>query len=160
MDLRDDEIYQLSKYRFRKIVKNSLKEKAFEDLTKKKESHTKMNGVEYEKIEVQKYIKSNSSLKNEEKYILFKFRTRMAEVKNNFKNKYTNKLCPLCKLEEEDQYHLFNCRMLLDNCQELAENISVEYEDIFSTSLKKQEAAAKLLSKMWGTREKLIENIS
>ena len=84
----------------------------------------------------------------------------MAEVKNNFKNKYTDKLCQLCKLEQEDQYHLFTCQILLDNCQELAENISVEYEDIFSTSLKKQEEAAKLLSKIWDTRDKLIENIS
>ena len=58
--LEDDEIYQLSKYRSRKIVKKSLKERAFEDLTKKKESHSKMNGVEYDKSEVQKYLKSNS----------------------------------------------------------------------------------------------------
>ena len=53
-------------------MKKSLKEKAFEDLSKKKESHSKMNGVEYENFEVQKYLKSKSSLKNEDKYILFK----------------------------------------------------------------------------------------
>ena len=82
----------------------------------------------------------------------------MVDVKNNFKNKYDDMLCPLCKTEEEDQFHLFNCVRIVNNCHDLAENIEVEYEDIFSPVKKKIEKAAQLLMKIWEVREKMLKN--
>ena len=79
----------------------------------------------------------------------------MTKVRNNFKNMYETHLCQLCTAEEDDQSHLFRCEFLLNNCKELAKNISVEYEDIFSTT-KKQVEAAKLLITIWESREKFL----
>ena len=80
----------------------------------------------------------------------------MTEIKNNFRNKYSDQICPLCKSEEDNQYHLINCQRILENCPDLAENINIEYEDIFANGSKQMEAAI-LFSKVWKTREKLLD---
>ena len=119
-----------------------------------------MSNIEYVgDLQIQAYLKSNSNLTNDEKSLLFKFRTRMAEFKNNFRNKYENLQCRLCKSEIEDQPHLFYCQILINNCEELAENSDIEFEDIFSTNLKQQQKAIKLIAKIWKVREKLESKI-
>ena len=45
---------------------------------------------------------------------IFKARTRMLEIKNNYKNKYIDHKCRLCNTQEEDQMHV------LETCTELA----------------------------------------
>ena len=81
----------------------------------------------------------------------------MTDVKINFRERYEDSLCPLCKTEQDSQSHLFYCNVLIEKCKELHENQEVEYEDIFSTK-DKQIEAMKLLSKIWEIREELILN--
>ena len=47
--------------------------------------------------------------------ILFKLRTRMMSVRQNFKNKYEDLMCPRCKKEIDDEKHL------LTKCEKLAD---------------------------------------
>ena len=63
---------------------------------------------------------------------IFKARTRMIEVKNNYKNKYKDKKCRLCKNQEEDQTHV------LQECEGLQERglARVTKEEIFSEDVK------------------------
>ena len=147
-----DEIAMMTKKKYKKLIKKQIAQKTFNDLKTLKQTHTKMENTEYEKFEVQEYLRANSGLANNEKHLLVSLRTRMTKVRKNYKNMYEDHLCQLCKAEEDDQSHLFRCEYLLNNCKELAENISVEYEDIFSTT-KKQVEAAKLLIKIWDIRE-------
>ena len=65
--------------------------------------------------------------------------------------------CDLCQSDEEDQYHLLSCEVLLKECEELYNDKSVEYDDIFSTS-EKQLQAVKLFEKILQTPEKLLLN--
>ena len=54
------------------------------------------------------------------------------EVKCNYKSKYSDLKCTFCNSQEDDdQYHLLQCEYSIKNCKNLAENIKVEYEDIF-----------------------------
>ena len=108
-------------------------------------------------MSIQEYLKSDSTLTNDETYLLLKLRTRMLELKVNFKGKYQDIVCPLCKSHQDNQGHLFNCDILIENCKELSENLEIEYEDIF-LSKAKQIKAVKLLSKIWEIREDLISN--
>ena len=102
---------------------------------KMKENHSKMSNINYDdRLKVQSYLKSDSNLTNDEKHLLFKLRTRMAEFRNYFRNKYENIQCKLCKSEIDQQQHMFYCQILIENCKVLAENVKVEYEDIFSTN--------------------------
>ena len=70
---------------------------------------------------------------------------------------YADTKCTLCVSGEEDsQYHLFNCQEIIDNCPALANNVNVEYEDIFG-DISSQVLVAKLLSEILETRERLTE---
>ena len=79
----------------------------------------------------------------------------MASVRKYYSNQYEDKRCQLCLMEDEDQIHLFRCPKILDSCKELANNLEIEFEDIFG-SLSKQAKAVKMLMKIWDTREELI----
>ena len=83
----------------------------------------------------------------------------MSNLKLNFRNGHNDLSCQLGCSNEESQKHLFECNFLLRNCQDLADNIKVEYEDIFG-DIDKQIDAIKLISKMWTVRGKLINDTS
>ena len=103
------------------------------------------------------YPKSNNSLTDDEKVTLYKLRVREVEVKCNYKSKFSDLKCTFCNSQEDDdQYHLLQCEYSIKNCKNLAENIMVEYEDIFD-ELEKQVPAAKLLHEVLEIRNKLIK---
>ena len=99
----------------------------------------------------------SSKFTDKEKSLLTKLRTRMIDVKTNFKNKYQNSFfCDLCG-EHEDQVHLLECQVLIDNCEALYEDSIVEYDDIFCSE-EKQLSAVKLFKQVLETRQKLLDD--
>ena len=68
--------------------------------------------------------------------MLFKFRTRITDLKINFRNRYV------------DLSHLFQCDVLINKCEYLANNIKIKYENIFG-ELKQQIETIKLLKMIW-----------
>ena len=159
ISLNDVEISKLSKHKFKKLLRKKIQSEAFENLMKIKKTHSKMQETNYDKLEIQSYLKSDSELTNDEKKVLMQCRTRMVSVRMNYKNLYEDKRCQLCKVENEDQYHLFNCQNLLDKCEALANNIEVEYEDIYSCR-EKQLKAVRLLTKILETKDQLMTEIN
>ena len=91
----------MSKERFRKVVSDGIEKAAFHFLTKKKNAHSKLIEINYSKLKVQDYIKTDNILTDEEKCILFKFRVREMDVRLNYKNKYSDHLCQLCYKEAD-----------------------------------------------------------
>ena len=62
-----------------------------------------MSDAEYDKLQMQGYLKSNGGLSDEETLLLVKFILWMARVRNNYSNQYQDKRCQLCQSEDEDQ---------------------------------------------------------
>ena len=81
---------------------------------------------------------SRFTLKNIQ--VLFKLRTRMVQVKANFKSGLDSLICDVCNIEEDSQFHLLNCEELLNQCEALYNDDSVEYDDIFSNTEKQLKA--------------------
>ena len=72
--------------------------------------------------------------------ILFKIRTRMIKVKNNFRNGATETKCSLCKDGEDSQEHIFT------ECNKVGEKLTVkEYSIIFSED---DDEIAKIINKI------------
>ena len=70
----------------------------------------------YSKLKMQKYLKANKNdIKVEEAQILFKLRSRMADVKVNFRKKYEVLERDVCKTEEGTQKHILECDEILKN---------------------------------------------
>ena len=139
ISLSNEEISKLSKYKYKKLVKKAILDEAFKDLIRKKE---------------------NSILSDDEKCLLLKCRVRELDVKLNYRNGYQNQnlQCSLCLSGEDDsQYHLFHCWRLIDHCDNLANNVTIEYEDLFS-DMSLQIPAAKLLSEIWKVRMNILED--
>ena len=81
------------------------------------------------------------------------------EMKMNFKNNHTDLKCKLgCNEHDEmdEQKHLFECDVLLNNCGILANSVRIEYGDIFSENLRKQRNAIRLITQIWSTRKNLL----
>ena len=83
MMLTDDQISKMSKYKYKKYVKEKVRSTAFKDLLARKESHSKVEDICYNKFALQKYL-SSSKFTMKQKRLLFKLRTRMFDVKANF----------------------------------------------------------------------------
>ena len=79
-------------------------------------------------------------------------------MKINYRNRHQNLQCELCQSGEDDsQLHLLNCQKLIENCETLANNIEVEYEDIFE-DIESQAKAVRLLTEILEVRTQLFEN--
>ena len=63
--------------------------------------------------------------------IIFKARTRMLEVKNNFRNMFNNNTCRLCGAENETQAHI------LQECPQIHKDTTtkVTREDLFNNNI-------------------------
>jgi hypothetical protein len=74
---------------------------------------------------------------------IFKARTRMIDVKNNYKNKYKNLTCRACKNETETQEHILEeCKAIHDK-----KDTTTSKEDIFSNDLQLLRTTAKKITK-------------
>ena len=170
-DLKDidfeENIENFSKTSFKKIVKEKIEKIAFKYLMNKKEKHSKLQDITYRSLTCQSYLKSKK-FSNERKNLLFKLRTRMVEVKSNFRSLYEgNAMCRLCYTKEETQEHLIECSVIRQKLGEDGavdgdltwgeDNTAVMYEDIFSDTIK-QLAAVNYYNRILQLHQKLLDS--
>ena len=148
IDLSEEEIKSIKKHKFKKIIKEKLFEKANEYLSKLKEKHSKTENLITFKFQEYLYCQN---LSISEKKLLFSLRTRMFNVKTNYRKKYEyNMHCSLCqdKTDEESEKHLLKCIKILENASNPSEIKRAIYEDIFSNDLEKQVTITKIFAKI------------
>ena len=139
---------------FKSYLKKKISDAAFADLLKIKESHSKGSDIVYDKFEAQSYINSNL-LKIDEKFLLFKLRTRMTPVKSNFKSMFVDINCMLCGSGvPQSDLHLLECSKIIENCSVLNDDLETEYLDIFA-DLAHQVQATRIYKAIFETKEKL-----
>ena len=67
LNLSIEDIKEMKKSKLKVILNKSINEKAFEDLVKKRENHSKVINMKHKKLEMQRYLKSNGlKIKQEE----------------------------------------------------------------------------------------------
>ena len=100
-------IKSMKKAKWEDIVKTKIKKKANELYKKECENLKKLKYLNQTKTEIkcEKYI---NSLKQKKAIIMFTLRTRMINLRNNFRNKYQDYMCPRCENDIDDEEHLFN----------------------------------------------------
>ena len=86
---------------------------------------------------MQKYLKAlNFKIKIEEKQDIFNSRIGASDVKINFKGKYENLECDICKNENETQIHLIECNEINKGKKEYGK--PPDYEEMLETSVQNQ----------------------
>ena len=143
----------MTKNKFKCYVKEKIRTAAFNALSLIKEGHKKGSNIVYSKFEMQAYLKLRS-LTNDEKSLLFKLRTNMTQVKENFNSMYQNTNCDICQSDiPQSDSHLLDCTKMIEICTSLYEDNETEYLDIFGdTGL--QVKATKLFSDIFEAKEK------
>ena len=130
IDLTLEEIKSKSTDVFKTLVRKKSTEYEFSKLMMAKQPHTKMNQLNYPKLEMPQYLKDGNILAVGGR-TLFRYRTHMANYRQNFGNNNGPVNCQLCGLHLDNQYMAFyNCHIIKDNV-----DIKGKYEDIFKQSV-------------------------
>ena len=128
-----ENIRNMNKLQFRSLIRQRIEEKTLQKLENVKKSHSKVKNVEHGRLFMQKYLQPNSAnISKEEAQIIFKLRCQVTEVKSNFRRKYENILCRACKIEEEDQKHLLQCKILNVEVEQL------DYQKIYNGTVEEK----------------------
>ena len=132
LNISEEDIMNSSKEILKVKLKKEAKESAFQYLKELGRNHSKVRDTAYIDLNGMSYF-SNNRFTPDLANLLFKFRTRMFNVRNNFRNNYKQQstLCPVCEDGEDSQEHLFDCKPI----QEIVDTRDCEYEDIFSTDV-------------------------
>ena len=141
----------LSKLSFKKIVNKKICHIAFEYLHALATSHSKVTQELYEDLTGMQYL-TDPRFTAEQAQMLFKFRTRMFDVRTNFRNNHACTSCPLCGVEEDTQEHLFNCIMIKKE-----HTAEINYSDIFYNDCDILLNVVSELHHIVSIREKLME---
>ena len=144
MDEDLEKIKCLKKITLKNVLDNKIKEKVFEELNLLKESHSKVKHLKHYVFEMQKYFKPcNIKITKEEAQEIFKLRSRVSDVKLNYKGKYETYECQVCKKEDESQEHIIvKCKSLNKSKEEM-----IKYEDIFEGNVIKRKNCKKVYGK-------------
>ena len=156
IDATDEELLKMSKGVFKNYIRKKVKNAALEHLNKLKRKHTKVRYIESDELKCSQYL-MNSKFTSSEAKNLFKFRTHMYSVKENFENLHRNMLCDLCYVSNCSQSHLFQCPIIRAFVPEI-EVKGIKYEFIFGKT-NEMKLVANILEKICKIREVVPEVI-
>ena len=106
--LSSEEIQHLSKFKFKKILKDACYKSAFNNLLMEKQKLSKGCNLRYSSLKTQNYLKSGTELTTQDIKQIYTIRTRNLYLKTNFPGMFSDDKCVNINCEERDtEYHLF-----------------------------------------------------
>ena len=148
----EEKIKSFKKQKFMNIIKELNKQRTFQYLLTKKETHSKVKYLKYEELKIQEYLSPNRWITNkEEAQFLFKLRCQQIAVKANMKWKYDDLQCRACRNETETQQHVYDC----EDLKEINDETKPIYENVLNGSVKQ----CMELSKVFKIKLEKIEEI-
>ena len=152
LDIPFEEIKLMSIENFKAKVKTAVSQAAFLYLSCEKAKLSKIMDVPHTAFKLQNYLQP-MALDVQDSKLLFQLRSRMVEVKTNFRNKYSDLSCPVCKLTLDTQQHVIECPDLVLRSNIVVSN-NVKYSHIFSDDIEKQTAVLQIFKQFWSERKK------
>ena len=143
------EIARTSKADLKKITREKIKSAAFRYLSEVKLSHAKSRNVRHSELKLQSYLQSSQSdLSIKEKQFTFAARSRMLDVRSNFRIGLKTTQCRRCEDSEETQEHLLHCPTLRDGG--VVRDVP-QYDDLLGEETKKIVNISRILSTKFDT---------
>ena len=124
LNFSNEEIKEMNKTQFKKLLKMSIQEKSLQYLLNKRGSKGKE--MQYFSLKMAEYLlPQNENLSITDQQYLFSIRNRMVEIEYNFPNKKNEKLC-VCEAKE-DMRHIYYCKKL--NSEDVKQNFEKIFEE-------------------------------
>ena len=139
-------------------LKVAVKYAAFKYLTELQQKHSKSKYLVYSDLKLQDYLRSGGSLTIDQKAQLFQIRSRMLDLKTNFKSSQETIMCSLCDNAEETQPHLLSCGALTSHSLICSDVPVPVYEDIYLEDASRVESIGLLLMDKFNLLKKLRQN--
>ena len=158
INLSFEEIENLSKWKFKRIVKEKTDKAAFEYLIQQKDKPrkdgkmSKIAIIKYEKLELQQYLQHGNT--NISKFIA-KARSQTLDLKSQKKWKYGDLLCAGCGVREESAQEILSCDSFGTY---KSEEIQPQYSCFYGDTVSDMFYCAKIMVKRMEIRKKIIEN--
>ena len=155
LELTDEEIKDIKKEHFRKMIKHKIEINAAKEQEEKRRGHSKSKNIKFGGFSPAKYLLSKN-LSTEEVQTLFKLRTRMIDVKDNFKSTNRNNMwCKTCQLFIETQQHLIDCPEIRIKTKHLMKHKELNY-NMISGPIEQQEKFAKKYHLILKARKEIL----
>ena len=161
LGMAEDSIITTKDDKYKNIVKTKVKTAAFKSLLDVKTSHSKMDELTYEKLQLSQYLKS-PLFNSESMQMLLALRTRTVRgIKNDFRGMYPDVGCPLGCTETDTLSHVLSFTVLQANMDSTSLATStVQYRDIFSTDIVKQKQVTEAYIQLLKIREEMVNSMS
>ena len=106
------------------------------------------------KLQMRKYLQpSQHNQTKEESQLVFKLRSRMTDLKTNYKGIYDDYGCSACGKAEESQSHILECEELQSRNEEIYK--SLKFENIFDGNVKEQLKIARIFKQNMKIKEEM-----
>ena len=123
-----------------------------------KANHSKVQKLGHEKLKMQNYLKANNhKMSQNESETIFKMRSRVSNVKTNYRGRFENFECSLCNEDMETQQHIIECKSIRN--VKKTENENVKYENLYGENVKQQLKIAKLFIENMNIKSKLEQKV-
>ena len=160
--LEFDNIEVLSKNNFKNFVDKKIEARALNYLIEIKNKHSKVKHIKYTSLKLQNYLRSTEHVNMDIPKFIFHARSRMLDVRENFKNKYTktntHTKCPLGCAELDNQEHLVLCTKI-ENSSLISMKYQPNYQDLFSQSSEKQIQIGIILQERLTKRKMILQKL-
>ena len=132
LNISENDIITCSSDMLREKLKKEIDKAALNYLKELGRNHSKVREWMYGDFKGMGYF-YDARFSTELSNLLFTFRTRMFNVRNNFRNNYRvqGTICPVCHEYEDSQEHLFDCEPI----KLTIDGHDCKYEDIFSNNI-------------------------
>ena len=148
LGIREEDMIIKSRQQIKELVKLKTNMKFHQQIIKQAENKSKMQFyLEGKKTwKVNKRAEYMNALTRNQVSTIFKARTRMLDIKDNFKGKYTDQTCRKCRIEVETQDHV------LKECQVINQNYDpVTKEMIFDENPNNLKIVEKMIRRRMDT---------
>ena len=158
LEMTNSEIKNLSKLRFKTIIKSKIESYALVKLNAMKQKHEKSQYLKSSSFKVSEYL-VDSRFSKSEAQLLFKLRSRTLNLKKNFSSQNQDDLCRTCKLFPETQSHLLQCPGIVPSLKIISVNSSEVNEEMIYSGVENQLKIVKIYNKIWEIRKTILENV-
>ena len=156
INLSFEQIAQMSKNKFKKIVKQKTMEAAFNYLIVEKNKQTKICNIEYRQLNMQEYLlEGNKNIQISK--LIFKARGKTLDIKTYKKWKYDDDLCVGCGVNVETVDEILTCTGYSDKNDTTNK---LTFSLLYSDHTRQMVEIGKVLQKKLKMRQKIIEGIT
>ena len=157
LEISDTEIEEMSKGRFKNLIKRKVQILAISDLNEAKIKHSKSQYLNSKNFKTAQYLEDQRFSKKESQ-LLFSLRSHTLNLKMNFKNQHTNTYCEVCQLFPETQSHILHCPQITSKLNIVNLPNSVPEENYIYGRIDKQLEIVKIFSQILEVRKSILED--